>query len=250
MPDAFEPTRLGGGGELSPQGREGFAPRVSRALVASARKNDMSWHHLLHGRIVGGAVTAAYIYGLVDPRTNFIRYVGKSVDPQIRLSRHLRPHSTDSPKTYCARWIRSLKTIGLEPTLTILEGPCENWEEAERRWIASFPLGQLTNLTSGGDGVHDLIRTPEHCAAIGRANKGRVWTPEARAKQSKAQKARFAGGLTEKERAYRSIAGKARKNTSLSPEARAKISAARSGSKASPATRAKMSASHRARHVK
>lgn len=29
-----------------------------------------------------------YIYGLVDPRTNELRYVGKSVNPKARLSKH------------------------------------------------------------------------------------------------------------------------------------------------------------------
>lgn len=34
-------------------------------------------------------MTTTYIYGLVDPRDDCIRYVGKANDPRGRLSRHL-----------------------------------------------------------------------------------------------------------------------------------------------------------------
>ena len=186
----------------------------------------------------------AYIYGLKDPRTGLTRYVGKSVDPKARLKDHLRARSN----THCARWIRTLRAIGLKPEIIILEGPCKDWEEAESRWIRLYG-SQLTNLTSGGDGLHDLVRTPEHCAAIGRANKGRKATPETRALQSVSQKIRFAdpNWLTPEVRIYRSLAAKSRKTVAISPEGRAKIAAARKGSKASAKTREKMRAAHRAR---
>lgn len=181
----------------------------------------------------------AYIYGLVDPRTGVTRYVGKSVNPRDRFKSHV--HRCEKTDTFCARWIRTLRAIGLEPELVILEGPCKDWEEAESRWIAQ--LGpQLTNLTSGGDGLHDLVRTPEHCAKIGEANRRRVYTPEMRANISKAQKKRFADTdwLTEEVRAYRSAAAKSRKNTTMSAETRMKLATARTGTKASLETRAKM----------
>jgi predicted GIY-YIG superfamily endonuclease len=37
-----------------------------------------------------------YIYGLADPTTKEIRYVGKADDPQARLSQHLQEKGSDS----------------------------------------------------------------------------------------------------------------------------------------------------------
>lgn len=63
----------------------------------------------MRGRIV-------YIYGLTDPNGN-IKYVGQSVNPQLRYMQHL-VDSTDTPKT---RWIRALLNNGHKPGLVILE---------------------------------------------------------------------------------------------------------------------------------
>src|SRR5579885_3311453 len=76
------------------------------------------------------------IYGLVDPNTKEIRYVGKADDPQARLKQHLQEKG-DSEKH---RWLGSLAEQGQIPELRILEevalGPLYLWEERERWWIA------------------------------------------------------------------------------------------------------------------
>ena len=91
------------------------------------------------------------IYGLIDPRTNYLRYIGKTVGtPEGRVSGHLK-----SP-TYCGRWLRNLASCGLQPGIVILEVADEiSWSESETFWIAYFKfLGcNLTNRTIGGDGV-------------------------------------------------------------------------------------------------
>ncbi len=91
------------------------------------------------------------IYGLVDPRNNEIRYVGQTKRAlQVRLSRHL----LDKPKknNYKYNWISSLKKEGLKPIIIELEICNEtNWKEREAHWIQQF--NNLTNLTSGGDGM-------------------------------------------------------------------------------------------------
>jgi hypothetical protein len=46
------------------------------------------------------------IYGLVDPRTNVLRYVGQAINPVKRHSRHCHPDKTD--RTHRAAWIRNL----------------------------------------------------------------------------------------------------------------------------------------------
>lgn len=94
-----------------------------------------------------------YIYGLVDPRTNQIRYIGKSDRPKERLTQHL----SKSPKqrTYKSNWINELLKLGLTPVLTILEEVINrDWGKAEQEWIdkgkqRGWPL---TNQADGGRG--------------------------------------------------------------------------------------------------
>jgi hypothetical protein len=90
------------------------------------------------------------IYGLVDPRTNEIRYVGKT---KRTLRVRLRAHINDEPKsnTYKHNWINQLKQINLDPIIIELELCDENtWIEREKYWISYFK--NLTNLTTGGEG--------------------------------------------------------------------------------------------------
>jgi len=119
---------------------------------------------------------SAVIYGLADPRTNEVRYVGKTTDPRRRLYHHiyLAPVGT----THRDRWIVQLLAEGVKPTLMVLETVGgESWQVREREWIASLP--RLTNISAGGDGV-DAPRTPEWCARIGAAHKGKVVSAKAR----------------------------------------------------------------------
>lgn len=93
----------------------------------------------------------AYIYALIDPRTDEVRYIGKALRPTERFSGHIR----DCRKHPRTQWIQGLRRNGLVPKLSILEGPCEDWSTAEKKWIAHY-LSQgarLTNLTDGGEGV-------------------------------------------------------------------------------------------------
>lgn len=91
------------------------------------------------------------IYGLTDPVTGELRYVGKAENVKERYSSHLHDGS-DSPK---ALWIRRLKELGLKPGVYLLER-CdgETWQEAERRWIAHMETvgASLTNVRAGGEG--------------------------------------------------------------------------------------------------
>jgi hypothetical protein len=97
-----------------------------------------------------------FIYGLVDPETRTIRYVGKSNDPYYRL-RAKSGHVEDARRGFTyhkSNWIRSLLSKGLVPEVIILE-PClkTEWSEREKCWIKTlrekgFPL---TNIHDGGD---------------------------------------------------------------------------------------------------
>lgn len=141
---------------------------------------------LLPGHIV-------HIYALVDPFTHEVRYIGKSRCPERRLA----SHCNDRSSTYRTNWIRQVLARGHRPRLMILDSFPEwmDWQGAERAWIAWGLLRgwNLTNCTSGGDGVPDLpaeIRArisatwkgrkhrPESLAKIGAASRTRRHTPE------------------------------------------------------------------------
>lgn len=149
-----------------------------------------------------------YIYGLVDPETDEIRYIGKSIRPLQRLQNHM------NEKSNCHRshWLQSLKRRGMEPTLILFEmiSGAWPWQHSERHWIAKGrALGwPLTNNTSGGDGVPDL--PPETRAKISSTWKGRKHNPET---AEKLRNYRLGVKHTEETKAKMSAAHKGRKMT-------------------------------------
>lgn len=91
------------------------------------------------------------IYGLIDPITLLIRYVGLTSTGTKRPTHHRR---ASCPDTYCRRWVTSLQRLGLDYEIVTLEVVDEEKRlaETERWWIAygracGWPL---TNLTEGG----------------------------------------------------------------------------------------------------
>lgn len=100
-----------------------------------------------------------YIYALVDPRTEEIRYIGKSNDPNRRYLQHIscigekNPHKTN--------WIRLLIGENLLPALMLLE-KCHHsvWKERERFWIKRFKDSgsDLLNMTDGGDDISEQAK--------------------------------------------------------------------------------------------
>jgi DNA-binding transcriptional regulator YiaG len=122
------------------------------------------------------------IYGLIDPETKGIRYIGQSERPAERLTNHCN----ESTVNHRTNWIKGLLSRDLRPGLVILEmvDGDKDWCEAERRWIAlGKSLGwDLTNGTEGGDGVSGL---PEETRARMRKTwLGRKHRPESIAKMS------------------------------------------------------------------
>lgn len=91
-----------------------------------------------------------YIYGLVDPRTSLIAYVGKSNDVYARWEQHISD-TTNAAKT---AWVRQLMASGIAPIVVILETVDDygDWDTAERWWIAQgirtgWPLLNQTHVS-------------------------------------------------------------------------------------------------------
>lgn len=117
-----------------------------------------------------------YIYGLVDPRNDEMRYVRKANNPDKRYIDHFKPYSLKK-KTYKNNWLKSLRDLELKPVLVILEKvSTDDWIIKEREWIAYFGRDNLTNGTDGGDGMNDS--TGEVGRKISEARKGIVFSDE------------------------------------------------------------------------
>lgn len=92
--------------------------------------------------------TTVKIYGLFDPDTGVLRYVGKADDVGKRFKTHLRDARRRSTPVYS--WIRKLVSNGQLPKIeTLAECSPEHWPEVERNVIAQYP--NLLNLAEGGD---------------------------------------------------------------------------------------------------
>jgi hypothetical protein len=81
-------------------------------------------------------VSTLYIYALIDPRTQKIRYVGKTTaDIHERLKQHCGAWNGRTKKK---AWLRELRSLGLKPKVKLLQKvnrrSFASWR-AEDRWI-------------------------------------------------------------------------------------------------------------------
>lgn len=119
------------------------------------------------------------VYGLIDPLTQELRYVGKSTCGLRRPKMHFWP-SNYNKRRYVYNWIKGLIHQGLKPEIIILEEHHDQSAlyEAEQ-WNIAYWRGlgcRLTNLSDGGPGWSGP-RSPETCSKISAALKGRPAPP-------------------------------------------------------------------------
>jgi len=129
-----------------------------------------------------------YIYVLIDPRDNQIRYVGKTNNIKTRLTEHCTPRNLKN-NTYKVNWIRSVLNYNLRPILKVIEQCDEsNWQEREIYWIKYYrDLGyDLTNATEGGEGTQ-LFGDKNPMYGIPSPNKGRKHSEETKRKIRESQ---------------------------------------------------------------
>lgn len=142
------------------------------------------------------------IYGLVDPRTETVRYVGVTKRTvKHRLRGHLS-HAASGKNFPVCRWIRKLKTAGLAPFPIAIEITTDR--EREVFWVSFYRQQGFTllNCNAGGGGnvdaqpeTREKMRqaqlgkklSPEHIEKIRRANTGRVMLRESIEKARRAR---------------------------------------------------------------
>ncbi len=99
-----------------------------------------------------------FIYGLCDPDTNELRYIGKSNSPKKRILDHI--YSCNDSITHKNNWIKSLLKENKKPILKILDQvPIIDWQMWETFYIKKYREEghNLTNHSDGGNGTtqHD-----------------------------------------------------------------------------------------------
>ncbi len=118
---------------------------------------------------------SVFIYGLVDKKTNTLRYIGKTKDIKRRFKRHISERFLHD--SYKDRWIRKLIDDNQEPELLIIDVVDKlEWQYWEKFYISYYKFigSYLTNGTNGGD------EPP--------STKGRKHTEESKLKMSKTKK--------------------------------------------------------------
>lgn len=99
-------------------------------------------------------VRLTVIYALADPRTDEIRYVGKTSASLTERLRHHLKEAREGVVGHKCNWLRQLMSEGLMPEVGVLEVVRgEGWRDREKYWIGCFrDRCNLTNLADGGQG--------------------------------------------------------------------------------------------------
>ena len=188
--------------------------------------------------------TKYLVYALLNPKTNEIRYVGKSSQGMRRPKDHCTAHGRRG-NTHRHRWLNQMwnedKTI---PSILVLRN-CDCEMEAlehEILLIAVFRDAgfRLTNLTDGGDGTCGWIPSAETRRKISEAKKGRKHSEVSRRNMSEAH------NMSEYNKKKLLEANKGRK---VSEETRRKISEANKGRKMSEYTKKKLLEANKGRKM-
>ena len=102
-----------------------------------------------------------YIYALLCPFTDEVRYVGKADKPIERWKEHKGRGLCRKGNTPLVTWVAALRELKKEPKLQILSA-CHNsgWAAYERWWIAKLRKqgADLLNVHPGGCGSNGVGR--------------------------------------------------------------------------------------------
>lgn len=166
------------------------------------------------------------IYGLRDPRTAEIRYIGQTIkSAEHRLKVHLKPHELKK-RTHKNNWLNELLAFGFTPEIIEIMR-VDTVEELDAAEVACIDFGkaiglQLTNGTAGGEGAKGAVRSAETREKVRRANLGKKASPEAKAKMSAAHVGRVVSEETRKKLSL-ALAGKSKATTAKSVAAHQRL---------------------------
>jgi hypothetical protein len=95
----------------------------------------------------------AYIYALLDPLTEEVRYIGKTVKPKTRLYSHLIESKNLKLSNHRLNWIRKLTSNNYKPIFKILKiCKLSEFEFYEESFIKKYDFNILTNSDRTGQG--------------------------------------------------------------------------------------------------
>jgi predicted GIY-YIG superfamily endonuclease len=82
-----------------------------------------------------------YIYALICPIENKVKYVGKTKDPKKRYNQHLK--KLDAQMTPKRKWLENIFAKGLKPKIQILEKCENNGREREQFYVTKYKTTTL-----------------------------------------------------------------------------------------------------------
>jgi hypothetical protein len=139
------------------------------------------------------ATRVVWVYGLLDPRDETLRYVGKSKDPDRRLSEHVSaPQRGDCHNRELEVWLDDLASFGMRPRMVLLEEvPADAWKTAERWWIAwARARGHVHNIEDGGTPKRFKKKPKPQQRAPGRIDQMGIYRPGGPVKPKKKRRKR------------------------------------------------------------
>lgn len=119
-----------------------------------------------------------YLYALIDPLTNQIRYIGYTTHPKTRLRHHVNNCDKGKYKnTHKGKWINKLLSLGVKPVYKQL-AEVEKLEYAkllEMEMISHYrSFCELTNHGNGGEGTTGLKWSEESKTRIKETRKNLI----------------------------------------------------------------------------
>ncbi len=132
------------------------------------------------------------VYGLIDPRTRLISYIGQSTLGLCRPHQHHAPNKTRR-NSWCSTWLRGLERKHLRCEIVVLEvteADQSLLDTSEIWWIRYGRLSgwPLKNMTDGGIGSLGRKHNRKTKALITTANTGRRLSAVTRMKISVARR--------------------------------------------------------------
>ena len=129
-----------------------------------------------------------HIYGLVDPVSKQLRYVGATKYPiKRRVLSHLK-RAAIHPDRPIYQWVLGLRSEGHDPEFIEIEQVENDWPERERFWIEYYRSvgADLLNVSRGGPGGGHPT-TEEEKANLRAVHTGRMFSDEMRGRIAKAR---------------------------------------------------------------